>query len=260
SERFLRNPDIALAQVHTVMNGMAKKSRKNVLRALKLMDEYSEDKYNKVQERENLIDKYEDKLGTYLMQVTARELNRDQIRQSSKYLHTVSDFERIADHACGISRVAKEIEQNRIHFSEEALNEIKVLKEAVMEIMEMTVVSFRENDLQLAKKVEPLRITIRMICGKIKKNHIIRLQTGNCEIDKGFAFNDLISNLERISAHCSNVAVAMIEFECDDFNTHEYLKEMRSTKDLQITRDYNYYQEKYSIESSDISKEKIKTD
>lgn len=255
-ERFLRNPDIALAQVHTVMNGMAKKSRKNVLRALKLMEEYSEDKYNKVQERETLIDKYEDKLGTYLMQVTARELNRDQIRQSSKYLHTVSDFERIADHACGISRVAKEIEQNRIHFSEEALHEIKVLKEAVMEIMEMTVVSFRENDLQLAKKVEPLRITIRMICGKIKKNHIIRLQTGNCEIDKGFAFNDLISNLERISAHCSNVAVAMIEFECDDFNTHEYLKEMRNNKDLQITKDYNYYQEKYCIESSDISKEK----
>ena len=169
-------------------------------------------------------------------------------RQSAKFLHTVSDFERIADHACGISRVAKEISEKNIQFSADAQKESEVLIEAVKEIMELTIHAFENDDIEIAHRVEPLRITIRLLCGEIKKNHIIRLQKGNCDINNGFAFNDLLSNLERIAAHCSNIAVAMIEFEADDFNTHEYLRDIRKSPDLQVMTDLNYYSGKYTIE------------
>ena len=247
-ERFLRNPELALAQVHTVMNGMATGAQKNVMRALHLMEQYTTEAYNKIQDKEKIIDKYEDKLGTYLMRVTATEQNQQQTRQSAKFLHTVSDFERIADHACGISRVAKEISEKNIQFSADAQKESEVLIEAVKEIMELTIHAFENDDIETAHRVEPLRITIRLLCGEIKKNHIIRLQKGNCDINNGFAFNDLLSNLERIAAHCSNIAVAMIEFEADDFNTHEYLRDIRKSPDLQVMTDLNYYSGKYTIE------------
>lgn len=247
-ERFLRNPELALAQVHTVMNGMATGAQKNVMRALHLMEQYTTEAYNKIQDKEKIIDKYEDKLGTYLMRVTATEQNQQQTRQSAKFLHTVSDFERIADHACGISRVAKEISEKNIQFSADAQKESEVLIEAVKEIMELTIHAFENDDIEIAHRVEPLRITIRLLCGEIKKNHIIRLQKGNCDINNGFAFNDLLSNLERIAAHCSNIAVAMIEFEADDFNTHEYLRDIRKSPDLQVMTDLNYYSGKYTIE------------
>ena len=130
----------------------------------------------------------------------------------------------------------------------DAQKESEVLIEAVKEIMELTIHAFENDDIETAHRVEPLRITIRLLCGEIKKNHIIRLQKGNCDINNGFAFNDLLSNLERIAAHCSNIAVAMIEFEADDFNTHEYLRDIRKSPDLQVMTDLNYYSGKYTIE------------
>jgi len=246
-ERFLRNPEMALMQVHAVMNGMARKTQKNVFRAIGIMDKYSAEKYNKIQDKENIIDKYEDKLGTYLMRVTANKLNNLQIRQSSKFLHTVSDFERIADHACGISRVAKEINDKKIKFSDEAEKEIALLNAAVKEIIEITFKCFKEDDVETAHEVEPLRIAIRVLCGDMKRNHISRLQSGNCDLNNGFAFNDLLANMERIAAHCSNIAVAMIEFEYDDFNTHEYLKGLKKSTDLQVVRDFEKYSDKYTL-------------
>lgn len=246
-ERFLRNPEIALLQVHTVMNGMAKKTQKNVYKAIEIMNTYSAEEYNKIQEKENVIDKYEDKLGTYLMKVTANNLNKNQIRQSSKFLHTVSDFERIADHACGISKVAKEIYDKKIQFSEDALAEIEMLNNAVKEIIEITFDCFNNDNVREASHVEPLRIAIRILCGEMKMNHIARLQNGKCDLNNGFTFNDLLANMDRIAAHCSNIAVAMIEFEYDDFNTHEYLNGVKSEKGSQIEKDVEMYSKKYSI-------------
>lgn len=249
-ERFLRNPELALSQVGTVMNGMARKAQKNVMRAFDLMDNYSVEKYNLIQEKENVIDKYEDKLDTYMMKITAIGLNKNQTVQNSKYLHTVSDFERIADHACGISRAAKEIVEKKIKFSDDAKRELEILYSAVKEELDMTVKSFTEDDIDLARQVEPLRITVRMLCAELKRNHIVRLQSGNCDAINGFVFNDLLTNLERIVAHCSNIAVAMMEFESDDFNTHQYLKDMRNSEGSGIAKDVNYYSDKYSVEKS----------
>lgn len=247
-DRFLPNPDIALAQVHTVMNSMASKAQKNVLRSLELMKNYSSEGFAVVQEKENVIDKYEDKLGTYLMKATSKNLNQSQTRQSSKFLHTVSDFERIGDHASGISKVAKELDDKKIEFSDSAKAEIVVLQEAVVEVLQMAVESFEQDNIEIAHQVEPLHMTVRTLCGQLRKNHIARLQQGNCGVETGFVFNDLLSNMERISAHCSNIAVAMIEFEGDDFNTHAYLKEVRK-QDSQIIKDFDFYSEKYKIEN-----------
>ena len=246
-ERFLAYPALAIGQSHTAVNGMAKKARKNILRALSLFLVYSTEKFNKVQEKETLIDKYEDKLGTYLMQMSTHEMNGSQAKQVSKFLHTVSDFERLGDHAVNISEVAAELNEKKIAFSDEAQYELDVLENAVKECVSLAVDAFCADDLEMAAKVEPLRELIGILCDELKLRHIARLRTGKCEMKQGFAFNDLLTNLERIAAHCSNIAVAMIELEAADFDTHEYLKSVRELKNDTYMAYFDEYERKYDI-------------
>ena len=246
-ERFLAYPDLAITQSHLAMNGMAKKARKNILRALSLFLVYSTEKFNKVQEKETLIDKYEDKLGTYLMQMSTHEMNGSQAKQVSKFLHTVSDFERLGDHAVNISEVAAELNEKKIAFSDEAQYELDVLENAVKECVSLAVDAFCADDLEMAAKAEPLRELIGILCDELKLRHIARLRTGKCEMKQGFAFNDLLTNLERIAAHCSNIAVAMIELEAADFDTHEYLKSVRELKNDTYMAYFDEYERKYDI-------------
>lgn len=246
-ERFLAYPALAITQSHEAMNGMTKKARKNIIRAFSLLEDYSEEKYKKVQEKENIIDKYEDKLGTYLMQLTGKEMNEAQIKQISKFLHTISDFERLGDHAVNISGVAKELHEKKIRFSDEAQYELSVLKDAVKEIVNITVDSFRDDNLETAGRVEPLRELISILCDEMKLRHIARLRVGICDMKQGFAFNDLLNNLERIADHCSNVAVAMIELETKNFDTHKYLKSVRELKNEDYTAYFEEYEIRYDI-------------
>lgn len=246
-ERFLNYPDLAITQSHAAMNGMAKKARKNILRAMSLMEEFSAEKFNKVQEKENLIDKYEDKLGTYLMQMTTHEMNANQAKQVSKFLHTVSDFERLGDHAVNVSEVAEELNEKKISFSDEASYELSVLEGAVKECVSLAVDAFCTDDLEMAAKVEPLRELIGLLCDELKLRHIARLRTGKCEMKQGFAFNDMLTNLERMAAHCSNIAVAMIEIEAADFDTHQYLKSVRERKNEMYQMYFDEYERKYDI-------------
>lgn len=246
-ERFLAYPAIAINQSHRAMNGMAKKARKNILRGFALFESYSQDKFQKIQEKENLIDKYEDRLGTYLMQLTGKELNASQTKQLSKFLHTIGDFERMGDHAINISEAAQELYEKKLTFSDEAQYELNVLQSAVQEILELTVNAFCEDNLELAVKVEPLREIISILCDELKLRHIARLRTGKCKLKQGFAFNDLLNNLERIGAHCSNVAVAMIELEAAEFDTHEYLRSVKNLKNANYSQQFEYYEKKYDI-------------
>ncbi len=255
-ERFLAYPDLAITQSHMAMNGMAKKARKNILRALSLFDGFSQEKFNKVQEKEALIDKYEDKLGTYLMQMSTHEMNAGQAKQVSKFLHTVSDFERLGDHAVNISEVAEELSEKKISFSDEAQYEIDVLEDAVKDCVSLAVDAFCNDDLETAGKVEPLRELIGILCDELKLRHIARLRTGKCEMKQGFAFNDLLTNLERIAAHCSNIAVAMIELEAADFDTHEYLKSVRELKNDTYMSYFDEYEKTYDING--FRKKKVK--
>lgn len=250
-ERFLNYPAIAIAQSHTAMNGMARKARKNLSRSFSLLKKYTDDKYQKVEEKENLIDKYEDKLGTYLMQLTGRQLSEEQTKQVSKFLHTISDFERIGDHAVNIARTARELNEKKINFSDEARYELNVLIAALKEIVTNTVQAFSRDDLQLAATIEPLRELIGMLCDELKMRHVDRLQAGKCGIAQGFSFNDLLTNIERVSDHCSNVAVAMIELEARNFDTHEYLKSVREMRNAEYKRYFEEYEKKYSIDHFD---------
>ena len=246
-ERFLAYPALAISQSHLALNGMAKKARKNILRAFELLDEYSENKFHKVQEKEDLIDQYEDKLGTYLMQLTGREMTALQTQEVSKFLHTISDFERLGDHAVNISKVALELHEKKFSFSSEAQYELGVLEAAAKDIVELTVEAFTKDNVILARRVEPLRQLIRILYEELKTRHVVRLRNGNCELKQGFAFNDMLTNLERIGAHCSNVAVAMIELEASNFDTHEYLKSVRERSNEEYISYYEEYEQKYDI-------------
>lgn len=246
-ERFLKYPALAIGQSHTAASGMVKKARKNIQRAMGLFEDYADERYNKVQEKENLIDKYEDKLGTYLMQLTGREMTENQSKQVSILLHTISDFERLGDHAVNLSKSANELHEKKISFSDEAVYELGVLSGAVKEILDLTVRSFSDDDIYMALRVEPLRELINVLCNELKSRHITRLKNGKCEMKQGFAFNNILTDFERIGAHCSNVALALLELEAEDFDTHEYQKSIRETNNELYTSFYEDYEERYNI-------------
>lgn len=255
-ERFLAYPALAIGQSHTAMNGMAKKARKNVIRAINLLSEFSENKYQKVQEKENLIDKYEDQLGTYLMQLTGREMTEPQAQQVSILLHSVSDFERLGDHAVNIAETANELHEKKVSFSEEANKELKVLENAVREIIQITVTSFERHDNQLAIQVEPLRELIIALCDELKSRHVARLRKGMCEWKQGFPFNNLLTDFERIAAHCSNIALAMIEAETASFDMHKYEKSIREKSNAEYVRLYESFEDKYKLPKTTKKKDK----
>ena len=227
---------------------MAVNAQKNILRAMGLMNDYTEEMYYKVDEKENLIDKYEDKLGTYLMQITSSALTENQSRQVSVLLHTISDFERLGDHAVNLSKSANELYEKKISFSEDARYELEVLGTAVKEIVELTVSGFCKDNLDTAVRVEPLRELIGILCNEMKSRHIARLRAGKCEMKQGFAFNNILTDYERIAAHCSNVAVAMIETTAADFDTHKYLKNIRNVNNEQYTGLFEAYEERFDID------------
>ncbi len=246
-ERFLAYPALAIGQSHMAMNGMAKKAKKNVFRAVGLLTEFSDNKYQKVQEKENLIDKYEDKLGTYLMQLTGKEMTESQMQQVSVLLHVVSDFERLSDHAVNIAETAKEISEKKIKFSADATKELDILEDAVCEILQATVTSFEKRDNSLAVTVEPLRELIISLCDELKSRHIVRLRNGVCEWKQGFPFNNLLTDFERIAAHCSNIALAMIEAESSAFDVHEYEKSIREKSNAQYVKLYEEFEQQYKL-------------
>ena len=246
-DRFLATPSFAIEQCHSMSIEMANLSKDSFLEAIGLLENYTQEVADDIIAKENLVDKYEDKLGTYLMQLTGQPMNSTQTQQVSEFLHTLSDFERLGDHAVNISKVALELAEKKISFSESAQYEISVLSASIREITDLTVDAFCTDSLEMAKKVEPLRELIGMLCNELKNRHITRLREGKCEFQQGFAFNDLLTNLERIAAHCSNVAVAMIETNSSEFDTHEYVKSVRHMRDEAYQECFNAYAEKYNI-------------
>ncbi len=196
---------------------------------------------------EDLVDKYEDALGTYLIKLNTQELNPQQNEAVSKYLHTLSDFERISDHSLNLAKNAKEINDKQIRFSDAATAELDVLIAAVREIVRLTFEAFMLNDLSAAERVEPLEERIDELCDQIKLNHVERLQRGLCSLTFGFVLNDLLTNLERVADHCSNIAVAMIEVQVDAFDTHKYLKQARHHRSESFAQYFDEYSTRYSL-------------
>lgn len=246
-DRFINHPAIAIEQSRITINSMAEQSKDALDAAFGLLTEYSENGYETVKEKEETVDKYEDCLGTYLVKLTGRELSERQNKDVSVFLHTLSDFERISDHALNIAENAAEIKQKRIAFSDDASRELKVVTSAVSEIVRLTTEAFTDNDIDKASHIEPLEEQIDDLCDQLKLNHIERLQHGKCTINNGFVFNDLLTNCERISDHCSNIAVAMIELEVDAFDTHEYLSKLKEKRSDDFERYYEEYKKRFAV-------------
>ena len=165
----------------------------------------------------------------------------------SNYLHTISDFERIGDHALNIAECAKEIHEKNIVFSEQAQRELSVLQQAIRDILHLSVDTFIESNVSGARRVEPLEEIVDTLCDEMKSHHIERLQRGVCTLNQGFVFNDLLTNFERVADHCSNIALAVIELQSDSFDTHEYVRSLKQMKDESFAEYYDEYKRKYSI-------------
>ena len=246
-ERFLKHPALAIEQSRMSVNAMAEEARDNLTESIKLLHSYTDKGFDMVERMEGTVDRYEDMIGSYLVKLTGCELTGSQNEEVSKFLHTISDFERISDHALNIGESAREIFEKHLAFSTQARHELDVLESAVEEIVRLATQAFTENNLALAARVEPLEELIDNLCDELKLHHVDRLQKAQCTIQLGFVFNDLLTNYERISDHCSNIAVAMIELESDEFDTHQYLKSVKEMKSSDFTRLYEEYSRVYSI-------------
>ena len=246
-ERFLQHPALAIEQSHLTVNAMARSSLQNIRDAMALLKNYSEEGMRKVEQTEDMVDRYEDKLGTYLVKLNTNELDRRQNENVSKFLTTLSDFERISDHAMNVAAVARELKEKQIAFSGGASHELDVLTAAVNEILDLAFGAFMEEDRKKAHLVEPLEEHIDHLCDAMKLRHVDRLQKGQCSLSQGFVFNDILSNFERVADHCSNLAIAMIELESDAFDTHDYIINLKELHSQQFQQLVESYAEKYKI-------------
>ena len=244
-ERLLAYPALAIRQCHTAIDGMAKKVRKNVFRAFNLLNEYNQSKYNKVMEKEDLIDRYEDKLGNYLLRVTENELNPIQRNQVSIFLHTIGDLESIGDRATVIADAAQEIQEKSIKFSDEADKELAATIGATKEIIELTFNSLQSDDNHGAMKVGPLAELIGILCDELKLRHISRLSVGKME--QGYVFNDLVAALEDVASYCSNISVAMLQTGNNEAERHIDTKKLYAKNTPEYMSIFESYASKYSI-------------
>ena len=223
-ERLLSTPSVAIQECNSQTCKMLELARENIRLAVQQFSHYSDSDQLLVLQTEEEIDAFEDRLSTYLVKLSAQALSQNDSHVISKMLHAIGDFERLGDHAVNLNKVAKEIHDKGLSFTQEAQAELNTLLQAIDEILTMTVTAYERNDTDLAARVEPLEEVIDQLIAKMKDQHIRRLQQGACTIEKGFIFSDILNNCERISDHCSNIAVAVIEVEHDSFDAHRYLQ------------------------------------
>lgn len=246
-ERFIDIPAFAVEKSGELVSDMAKIAFNSYSMATGLLAEYSEDTVRAVSADEKTVDRYEDKISTYLVKLSAKKLSDKDSREVSKLLHCIGDIERISDHAVNICEAATEIHDKKIEFSKEALHDISIISNATNEILSLAQKALSTNDLNYAKEVEPLEQVIDRLKRKIKNNHIKRLKDGGCTVELGFILSDLLTNYERIADHCSNIAVCLLETANGSFETHEYLSHVKAEGENEFYEQYEAYKQKYTI-------------
>ncbi len=246
-DRLMTVPSFAVAKAESVTADMASLAKKSVKNAVALLDRYDEKNAKLVEEMEDKIDRYEDELGTYLVKLSKKEIGEEDSKKISKILHTINDFERIGDHASNLLDTAQEMHEKKITFSAEAKEELDNLTDAIAEILSITVKSFKTDDMELAEAVEPLEEVIDEIIDHVKSRHIARLKRGECTIELGFILSDVLTNFERISDHCSNIAVAVIEAQREMFDAHEYLSNVKKNADGKYYELFDKYKKQFSV-------------
>lgn len=257
-ERLLDYPAVALEQCGKTILQMGSAAFKNLRKAMELIEKFDQEKYDKIMKREDKVDKFEDRLGVYLVHLTAKELSDKETQTAAKYLSCLSNIERISDHAVNIAELAKELDTKQVKFSEQAAGELAVCCDAVREITELTHAAMEQNDQETARKVEPMEEVIDALTKELKGRHIQRVQAGNCTLELGFVFNDCVTNLERVADHCSNIAVGVIEAEATGLQSHSYLRSLKQTAHEDYQQMLNscakkYYEQLATIESIELA-------
>lgn len=243
--RLLSTPSVAIAECENKTLEMANLSKQTIFDAIALFGHYTDEDAQQIRADEDVIDLYEDKLGSYLVQLSGKDLSGPDTRKVAKMLHSIGDFERLGDHALNLKDAAQEIHRKGLKFSDNAMQELDVLTLALTETLTQTMKAFASGDLVEAAKVEPLEQVMDDLIETVKVHHVERLQAGKCTIELGFVLSDILTNYERISDHCSNIAVCIIETQHDSFDTHEYLHTIK--KDAAFEDQYRTYPEKYHL-------------
>lgn len=245
--RFLDMPGLATSQCRDVTNQMAYAARDALFLALELISKYDEEKAVQVEKLENDVDAYEDELGTYMVRLSSRHLSEKDSQTLSLLLHNIGDFERISDHALNIVQACQEMNKKELKFSSKATEELAVFTQAVRDIVNSAIKVFEEVDCELATHIEPLEEVIDHLNSEVKKRHIKRLRKGKCTIEMGFILSDITTSFERISDHCSNIAVSVMQIKEDNFETHEYLNSLKDKDNDVFMMEYEHIKKRYEL-------------
>ena len=245
-DRFLTHPAVAIEQSFRTLSQMASASIKNLNRSLEMLDDFKRVQYEKLLKREDKVDEYEDRLGKYLVKLSAQGMSEEETSKTGMILQSLTNLERISDHATNIANIAQELHDKKLAFSDSAKGEINICTEAVKEILRLTNEACENNDVTLAQQIEPLEETIDLLTERLKERHIQRLQEGRCTLDLGFLFNDIIDNLERVADHCSNLALLVIETNAEsEILAHSYATGLKICSDEVYRKYFNIYKERY---------------
>ena len=245
-ERFFAAPSIALERCHEVAADMAGIAAASLKEGIAVLGKYTPELAASVREKEEKTDHYEDILGTYLVKLSARQISSRDSMEAAKLLKIIGDFERISDHAANLLETAEEIREKKLQFTSQALLELKVIYSAVEEILDLALTAFLKNDLESASTVEPLEQVIDRLKEQMRTRHILRMQQGNCSIEAGFVWSDLLTNLERTADHCSNIAGCMLDMAQQNMNLHESLREFRNGSQ-EYRRKFKEFEKKYDL-------------
>lgn len=246
-ERFLERPSLAIEHCREAAMHMASLAKEGVFSALHLFEEYTGEEAGRVKELEELVDRYEDELGTYLVRLSRGELSTKDSHELNELLHCIGDFERISDHSMNLMEGAREMHRKGLHFSAQARAELSVYAGAIRDILNLSIRVFNEEDAQGAQEVEPLEEAIDLLSAEMKTRHIGRLRAGTCTIELGFILADMTANFERIADHCSNIAVCLIQIAENGMEVHGYLKTMRRSGQGQFEAMVAANREKYEL-------------
>lgn len=246
-ERLLKTPSVAIEQCRNVCIRMARLTQETLKMSMEVVTTFDAKKCAEVIDNENAIDIFEDKIGSYILKISSKDLSENDSKIVSSMLHTIGDLERISDHAVNIVEAAEEMHSKKIKFSPQALRELPVIINAVSEILDMSINAFVSGDVNLAKNVEPLEDVIDQLRSDLKTRHIERLRNGKCTIELGFILQDLLTNFERVSDHCSNIAVYLIQISDNSMDTHEYMNELKKLDRSEFMDEFNDYKNKYIL-------------
>lgn len=246
-DRFLEMPSFAVEKCRSMLCDMANIAKNSLIASTDILRNYDSDGMQTIYEKEDLVDKYEDKLSTYLVKIAGSNVSANDSKEITELLHCIGDIERISDHSVNICDVATEIHDKKIIFGENARHDISVISSAVRDILALTTDALINDDLNKATMVEPLEQVIDRLKHKIKNNQIKRLRDGESTVEMGFILSDLLTNYERVADHCSNIAVCLLETANGSFDTHEYLSHVKENDENNFGKLYEQYKARYTL-------------